>query len=71
MVVSAFPQHHKECHFIYKRAILEKGSSWGAGTFAGTDGSRQPSPLELEIASLQGKGFWETVAKYHGDAKSS
>ncbi|KAJ8583471.1 putative 1,4 benzoquinone reductase [Rhizopogon salebrosus TDB-379] len=45
---------------------IHGGSSWGAGTFAGTDGSRQPSPLELEIASLQGKGFWETVAKYHG-----
>ncbi|KAG1721006.1 putative 1,4 benzoquinone reductase [Suillus paluster] len=50
---------------------IHGGSSWGAGTFAGTDGSRQPSPLELEIASLQGKGFWETVAKYHGGAKSS
>ena len=45
------------------------GSSWGAGTFAGTDGSRQPSPLEMEIASLQGKGFWEVVAKYHGFSK--
>ncbi|KAG0698905.1 putative 1,4 benzoquinone reductase [Suillus ampliporus] len=50
---------------------IHGGSSWGAGTFAGTDGSRQPSPLEMEIASLQGKSFWETVAKYHGQTKSS
>ncbi|KAG0698904.1 flavoprotein-like protein [Suillus ampliporus] len=40
------------------------GSPWGAGTFAGADGARQPSALELEIASLQGKGFWEIVSKY-------
>jgi len=56
---------------LIRKCAIFKGSSWGAGTFAGTDGSRQPSPLELEIASLQGKGFWETVAKYHGVAKSS
>ncbi|KAG1734601.1 flavoprotein-like protein [Suillus lakei] len=41
------------------------GSPWGAGTFAGPDGSRQPSALELELASLQGKGFWELVSKYN------
>ncbi|QIW96393.1 hypothetical protein AMS68_001911 [Peltaster fructicola] len=39
------------------------GSPWGAGTFAGGDGSRQPTALELEIARAQGKFFWETVAK--------
>jgi NAD(P)H dehydrogenase (quinone) len=39
------------------------GSPWGAGTFAGADGSRQPSALELEIAEAQGKAFYETVAK--------
>jgi len=39
------------------------GSPWGAGTFAGADGSRQPTPLELEIAEKQGKAFYETVAK--------
>ncbi|KIJ63824.1 benzoquinone reductase [Hydnomerulius pinastri MD-312] len=48
---------------------IHGGSSWGAGTFAGTDGSRQPSALENEIASLQGKGFWEVVAKYHGHSQ--
>ncbi|KAH7909280.1 putative 1,4 benzoquinone reductase [Hygrophoropsis aurantiaca] len=49
---------------------IHGGSSWGAGTFAGTDGSRQPSALENKIASLQGKAFWETVAKYHGTGSS-
>ncbi|KAG1860887.1 putative 1,4 benzoquinone reductase [Suillus subluteus] len=50
---------------------IHGGSSWGAGTFAGTDGSRQPSPLEAEIAAIQGKTFWDTVSQYHGYAKSS
>ncbi|KAI0311176.1 1,4-benzoquinone reductase [Amylostereum chailletii] len=39
------------------------GSAWGAGTLAGTDGSRQPSALELEVATIQGKGFYTHVAK--------
>lgn len=39
------------------------GSPWGAGTYAGPDGSRKPSKLELEIAETQGKTFYETVAK--------
>ncbi|PLB41492.1 putative NADH-quinone oxidoreductase Pst2 [Aspergillus candidus] len=39
------------------------GSAWGAGTFAGADGSRQPTPLELELAESQGKAFYEHVAR--------
>ena len=31
--------------------------------FAGADGSRQPTALELEIATAQGQLFYETVAK--------
>jgi NAD(P)H dehydrogenase (quinone) len=42
------------------------GSPWGAGTFAAGDGSRQPTPKELEIAGIQGKAFYETVAKFAG-----
>ncbi|KAJ5669651.1 NADH-quinone oxidoreductase [Penicillium macrosclerotiorum] len=38
------------------------GSPWGAGTFSGGDGSRQPSKLELDIAEAQGKAFYETVS---------
>lgn len=33
-----------------------------------SDGSRQPTPLELEVATAQGKMFYETVAKAHGGA---
>ncbi|KAJ5601203.1 Flavoprotein WrbA [Penicillium lagena] len=39
------------------------GSPWGAGTFAGADGSRQPTELELQVAEAQGKAFYEAVAK--------
>jgi len=39
------------------------GSPFGSGTFAGSDGSRQPSALELETATIQGKTFFETVKK--------
>lgn len=39
------------------------GSPWGAGTFSAGDGSRQPSTLELEIATEQGKAFYQTVSK--------
>ncbi|PKS08665.1 hypothetical protein jhhlp_004718, partial [Lomentospora prolificans] len=42
------------------------GSPWGAGTFAGGDGSRQPSAKELEVAEIQGERFYETVAKHVG-----
>jgi NAD(P)H dehydrogenase (quinone) len=42
------------------------GGPWGAGTFAGGDGSRQPSPKELEIATIQGEVFYNTVAKATG-----
>ncbi|KAM3066030.1 flavodoxin-like fold protein, variant 2 [Clarireedia jacksonii] len=39
------------------------GSPWGAGTFAGPDGSRQPSALELEIALAQGEAFGNAISK--------
>jgi NAD(P)H dehydrogenase (quinone) len=39
------------------------GSPWGAGTFAASDGSRQPTPLELELAEKQGHAFWGAVSK--------
>lgn len=39
------------------------GSAWGAGTFSGADGSRQPSAKEIELATAQGKQFYEAVAK--------
>ena len=44
-------------------ACITLGSPWGAGTYASADGSRQPSALELEIAEIQGRTFYEHVAK--------
>ena len=41
------------------------GSPWGAGTFAGADGSRQPTEKELLLATEQGKAFFQAVAKAH------
>ncbi|CAF4012542.1 unnamed protein product [Rotaria sordida] len=37
------------------------GSAYGAGTFAGSDGTRQPSELELKIAEHQGSYFSQVV----------
>jgi NAD(P)H dehydrogenase (quinone) len=39
------------------------GSPWGAGTFAAGDGSRQPSEKELQLATMQGKMFYEVLSK--------
>ncbi|KAF9474759.1 NADH-quinone oxidoreductase [Pholiota conissans] len=39
------------------------GSPWGAGTVASSNGTRQPSALELEVAGIQGSSFYETVSK--------
>ena len=41
----------------------DAGSPWGAGTFAGADGSRQPTALELELAKIQGEHFYGVVSK--------
>lgn len=38
------------------------GSPWGAGTFAGGDGSRQPTALELKVAKIQGAEFAKYVS---------
>lgn len=42
---------------------IRGGSPWGSGTFAGPDGSRQPSALELECAKIQGETFYKAVSK--------
>ncbi|KAK3393553.1 flavoprotein-like protein [Podospora didyma] len=47
------------------------GSPWGAGTLAGGDGSRQPSKLELEVATIQGEVFYQTLAKHTGGANGT
>ncbi|KAG6873611.1 hypothetical protein C0995_013984 [Termitomyces sp. Mi166 len=42
---------------------INGGSSWGAGTFTKSDGSRMPTKLERRIAKTHGKVVWETVSK--------
>ncbi|KAK2747867.1 flavodoxin-like fold protein [Onygenales sp. PD_40] len=39
------------------------GSPWGAGTLADSDGSRQPTEPELEVARIQGKTFYEHISQ--------
>ncbi|QLQ82536.1 hypothetical protein HG537_0H02980 [Torulaspora globosa] len=56
----------------YKNAFAELanleeihgGSPWGAGTFAGSDGSRTASELERRVAQIQGKTFYELAKKF-------
>jgi NAD(P)H dehydrogenase (quinone) len=43
------------------------GSPWGAGTFAGGTGARQPTALEKKLANLQGEHFWKTISKVNFD----
>lgn len=40
------------------------GSPWGAGTFAGPDGKREVSELELDIAKAQGESFYNIIKKF-------
>jgi NAD(P)H dehydrogenase (quinone) len=40
---------------------IHGGSAYGIGTFAGADGSRQPSQLELQLAEHQGSHFTQTA----------
>lgn len=40
------------------------GSAYGAGTFAGADGSRQPSEYELGRAKHQGSYIAKIAKKY-------
>ncbi|KAM0722079.1 hypothetical protein Q7P37_003005 [Cladosporium fusiforme] len=50
-------------HILGDNSEVRGGSPWGAGTFAGGDGSRQPTEKELEVAKAQGKAFFEAVSK--------
>jgi NAD(P)H dehydrogenase (quinone) len=40
---------------LFNMDEIHGGSSWGAGTYAGAKGDRQPSALELGVATHQGK----------------
>lgn len=43
---------------------IRAGGPFGAGTFAGADGKRQPTKAELDLAELQGKNFAATLTKF-------
>nr|P42059.1 RecName: Full=Minor allergen Cla h 7; AltName: Full=Allergen Cla h 5; AltName: Full=Allergen Cla h V; AltName: Allergen=Cla h 7 [Cladosporium herbarum]CAA55068.1 minor allergen Cla h 7 [Cladosporium herbarum] len=49
-------------HLLGDNSEVRGAAVWGAGTFSGGDGSRQPSQKELELTA-QGKAFYEAVAK--------
>ena len=42
---------------------IHGGSPWGSGTYAGPDGSREPTSMELSIAENHGKHFAKLTAK--------
>ncbi|KAK9918263.1 hypothetical protein WJX75_002678 [Coccomyxa subellipsoidea] len=48
---------------MYRLDEVRGGSGWGAGTFAGGDGSRWPSKTELELAEFQGAYFAKVAKK--------
>ncbi|KAI5968277.1 YCP4 [Candida margitis] len=50
---------------------IHGGSAYGAGTFASPDGSRQPTELELQIATMQGEVFAQSAAKFYPKDKTS
>lgn len=43
---------------------IHGGSPWGAGTLSAGDGSRQPTELELRVASAQGRTFYEIAQHF-------
>jgi NAD(P)H:quinone oxidoreductase type IV len=51
------------CQELTNMNEITGGSPYGAGTLAGSDGSRQPSENELAIARFQGKHVSEITAK--------
>jgi NAD(P)H:quinone oxidoreductase type IV len=51
------------CTGLTNMKEITGGSPYGAGTLAGTDGSRQPSENELSVARYQGRHVAEIAAK--------
>ena len=54
------------CQELVNMNEITGGSPYGAGTLAGSDGSRQPSANELAIARFQGKHVAEITRKLAG-----
>ncbi|KAK9238655.1 flavoprotein-like protein [Lipomyces kononenkoae] len=49
--------------YVHHGLIFSMGHHLGAGTFSCPDGSRQPTNLEKETATIQGETFYNIVAK--------
>jgi NAD(P)H dehydrogenase (quinone) len=47
---------------LFNMDEVHGGSPYGAGTYAGPDGSRQPTALELDVAKHHGKHFGSIAA---------
>ncbi len=60
MVIVGVPY---SCQELSNMNEITGGSPYGAGTLAGSDGSRQPSANELAIARFQGRHVAEIAAK--------
>ena len=60
MIVVGLPY---SCPDLTNISELKGGSSLGAATIAGPDGSRQPSEIELSMAKFQGKHVAEICKK--------
>jgi len=63
MVIVGVPY---SCQELSNMNEITGGSPYGAGTLAGSDGSRQPSANELAIARFQGRHVAEITAKLVG-----
>ena len=48
---------------VFSYEEIHGGSPWGSGTYAGPDGSRQPTFMELSIAENHGRHFAKLTAK--------
>ena len=48
---------------VFSYEEIHGGSPWGSGTYAGPDGSRQPTSMELSIAENHGRHFAKLTAK--------
>lgn len=59
MILSGVPYSEKA---LTDLSVMRGSSPYGAGTIAGSDGSRHPLPVELKIAFFQGKHV-ATIAK--------
>lgn len=54
------------CETLFDISELRGGSPYGASTYAGADGSRQPSDKELAIVRYQGRKLARLATQFNG-----